>query len=216
MWCYPGNCFFQMSRYPCTYAYITNEKIKGKFPWENHVVWIRKIKLTYKLKIPLLYVYSIFVWKKVGCKFDCFSFKIPLFFWLAYSEIWRAKMVAVHRCGQRYIRMHWRQCVADRTQLWDVIGQIYTIGRMVVIYTTLEIVGYLLLLKTESLDNKILELWLAEPSWLWAIIPNMCNCTNKLKISWFLQVKSGGIHDILWVFLIKQLFHSCLLDMRWL
>ena len=34
----------------------------------------------------------------------------------------------------------------------------HTIGGMVVIYTTLEIVGYLLLLKTESLDIATLEL----------------------------------------------------------
>ena len=61
----------------------------------------------------------------------------------------------------------------------------HTIGRMVAIYTTLETVAYLLRLKTESLDNAILELRLAEPSWLKAIIPNMCNCTNKLKISCF-------------------------------
>ena len=30
----------------------------------------------------------------------------------------------------------------------------------------------------------------------------------------FLQIKLGGILDILWAFLIKQLFHSRLLDMR--
>ena len=48
------------------------------------------------------------------------------------------------------------------------------------------------------------------------------NCTrplkikNKRKIGWFLQIKSGRILDILWVFLIKQSFHSRLLDMRWL
>ena len=39
---------------------------------------------------------------------------------------------------------------------------------------------------------------------------------NKLKIVCFLQVKSGRILDILWAFLVKQLFHSRLLDMRWL
>ena len=39
---------------------------------------------------------------------------------------------------------------------------------------------------------------------------------NKLKIHWFLEIKSGRILDILWAFLIKQLFHSRLLDMRWL
>ena len=33
----------------------------------------------------------------------------------------------------------------------------------------------------------------------------------------FVQIKSGWILDILWAFLIKQLlFHSRLLDMRWL
>ena len=30
----------------------------------------------------------------------------------------------------------------------------------------------------------------------------------------FLQMKSGKILDILWAFLIKQLFHTRLLDMR--
>jgi len=39
---------------------------------------------------------------------------------------------------------------------------------------------------------------------------------NKLKIRCFLEIKSGRILDILWAFLIKQLFHSRLLDMRWL
>ena len=44
------------------------------------------------------------------------------------------------------------------------------------------------------------------------------NCTrllkikNKLKIVCFLQIKSGRILDILWAFLVKQLFHSRLLD----
>ena len=40
----PENCFFQMSRYPRAYARTTNEKTKGKFPWEHDVVWIGKIK----------------------------------------------------------------------------------------------------------------------------------------------------------------------------
>ena len=46
------------------------------------------------------------------------------------------------------------------------------------------------------------------------------NCTrlfkikNKLKIVYFLQVKSGRILHILWAFLVKQLFHLRLLDMR--
>ena len=46
------------------------------------------------------------------------------------------------------------------------------------------------------------------------------NCTRLLKIKkqdenrLFLQIKSGRILDILWAFLIKQLFHSRLLDMR--
>ena len=41
---------------------------------------------------------------------------------------------------------------------------------------------------------------------------------NKLKIRWFLEIKSGRILDIFLAFLIKQLFpiHSRLLDMRWL
>ena len=46
------------------------------------------------------------------------------------------------------------------------------------------------------------------------------NCTRLLKIkkqdqNWlFLQIRSGRILDILWVFLIKLLFHSRLFDMR--
>ena len=47
------------------------------------------------------------------------------------------------------------------------------------------------------------------------------NCTrllkmkNKLKIVFFLTLtKAGRILDILRVFLMKQLFHSALLDMR--
>ena len=40
----PENCFFQMSRNPRAYARTTNEKTKGKFPWEHDVVWIGKIK----------------------------------------------------------------------------------------------------------------------------------------------------------------------------
>ena len=40
----PENRFFQMSRYPRAYAGTTNEKTKGKFPWEHNVVWIGKIK----------------------------------------------------------------------------------------------------------------------------------------------------------------------------
>ena len=36
---------------------------------------------------------------------------------------------------------------------------------------------------------------------------------NELKIGCFLQIKSGRILEILWAFVIKQLFHSRLLDM---
>ena len=48
------------------------------------------------------------------------------------------------------------------------------------------------------------------------------NCTRLLKIKkqaknqLFLQVKLGRILDILWAYLIKHLFLSRLLDMRWL
>ena len=37
---------------------------------------------------------------------------------------------------------------------------------------------------------------------------------NELKNRLLLQIKSGKILDILWAFLIKELFHSRLLDMR--
>ena len=42
-----------------------------------------------------------------------------------------------------------------------------------------------MLLKTESLDNAILELWLAKPSWymsLYTMLSNYSNCTRLLKI----------------------------------
>ena len=39
-----------------------------------------------------------------------------------------------------------------------------------------------------------------------------CTCLLKIKNN----LKSGGTLDILWKLLIKQLFHSLLLDMRWL
>ena len=48
------------------------------------------------------------------------------------------------------------------------------------------------------------------------------NCKSLLRIKKLaenhvcLQIKSGRILDILWAFLIKQLFHSRLLEMRWL
>ena len=78
--------------------------------------------------------------------------------------------------------------------------------------------------KTESLGNAILELWLVWPSWYmshYTILSKYGNCTrllkvlkNKLKIGRF--TKSGRILDILTAFLIKQLFHSRLLDTIWL
>ena len=37
---------------------------------------------------------------------------------------------------------------------------------------------------------------------------------KKAETRLFSQIKSGRILDILWAFLIKQLFHSRLLDMR--
>ena len=93
------------------------------------------------------------------------------------------KVIAVHRCGQRYIHVHWRQYWVHRvlpggwegglltalpphgggrgthtkTPQWGFkkrandpprdTPQIHTIGRMTVIYTTLEIMGYLFLWK---------------------------------------------------------------------
>ena len=43
-------------------------------------------------------------------------------------------------------------------------------------------------------------------------ITRLLKIKSKLKIGGFLQIKSRRILDILWAFLIKQLFHSCLLD----
>ena len=57
---------------------------------------------------------------------------------------------------------------------------------------------------------------------LYTMLSNYGNCTRLLKIKkqaenrLFLQIKSGRILDILLACLIKQLFHSRLLDMRWL
>ena len=59
------------------------------------------------------------------------------------------------------------------------------------------------------------------------MLPKYGNCMRLLKIwlkiksklklvFFFLVIKSGRILDIFWAFLIKQLFHSRLLDMRWL
>ena len=54
-------------------------------------------------------------------------------------------------------------------------------------------------LKTESLDNAIIELWLAWPSRYvrhYTKLSKYGNCTRLLKI---LQIKSGRIIDILWL-----------------
>ena len=44
----------------------------------------------------------------------------------------------------------------------------------------------------------------------------VCSKLKQAENRLFLQMKSGRILDILWAFLIKQLFHTRLLDMRWL
>ena len=81
------------------------------------------------------------------------------------------------------------------------------------------------ILKTESLDNTALELWLASPSWYmshYTMLSKYGNCTRQLKIKkqaenrLFLEIKSGRILDILWASLTKKLFHSRLLDTSWL
>ena len=66
------------------------------------------------------------------------------------------KMVTVQRCGQQYIHMHWRQCTQIMPGGGGGVGgwvadyplrcfiQMHTVGRMVVLYTMLGIVGYLL------------------------------------------------------------------------
>lgn len=74
---------------------------------------------------------------------------------MRYGEV---KMVTVQRCGQQYIHMHWRQCTKSCLGEggweggWWVTDhplrcfiQMHTTGRMVVMYTMLGIVGYLLL-----------------------------------------------------------------------
>ena len=42
----------------------------------------------------------------------------------------------------------------------------------------------------------------------------VCSKLKQAENRLFLQMKSGRILDILWAFLIKQLFHTRLLDMR--
>ena len=68
---------------------------------------------------------------------------------------------------------------------------------------------YILILKTESLDKVILELWLAYPSWYmshYTMLSIYGNSTRlfkiqiKLKIGYFFQIKSGRNLDILWAF----------------
>ena len=63
----------------------------------------------------------------------------------------------------------------------------------------------------------IMRLWSSD--WLshqgiWAIIHMVTVIKNELKNRLLLQIKSGKILHILWAFLIKELFHSRLLDMR--
>ena len=87
-------------------------------------------------------------------------------------------MVAVPRGGQWYIHMLWRQCTVSclegreggsLTALWDVIRQMHTTRTMVVLYTTIGIVGYLLIWKyycfISSTENRILGLKCSKILW---------------------------------------------------
>jgi len=70
------------------------------------------------------------------------------------------------------------------------------------------------ILKTESLDNAILELWLAKLSWYtihYTMLSKYGTCTRllkientELKIGCHLQIKSERIQDILWVFFLNK------------
>ena len=48
----------------------------------------------------------------------------------------------------------------------------------------------------------------------YASAQNQKQAENRQNLS--IQIKSGRILDILWAFLVKQLFHSRLFDVRWL
>ena len=77
------------------------------------------------------------------------------------------------------------------------------------------------LLKTESLDNAILELWLAQPSWYMShstMLSKYGNCTRLLEIktSWKWVVFTNKVGNNFVGVFNKTLFHSRLLDRRWL
>ena len=83
---------------------------------------------------------------------------------------------------------------------------------------------YRLLLKIELLENAILVLWLAYPSWYMGrhiMLFKHGNCTrllkikNKMKIGWFTNKVGKNSRYFVGV-LIESLFHSRLLYIRWL
>jgi len=74
-----------------------------------------------------------------------------------------------------------------------------------------------LLLKTGSLDNAILEFSSAQPSWVmsnYIMLYKYGKRTHELLGRFYFYIIL--IFYVLGAFLIKQLFHSRLLDMRWL
>ena len=74
---------------------------------------------------------------------------------------------------------------------------------------------YLILLKTGSLDNAIREFSLAQPSWYMSHYTMIYKNGERMRDFLGLFVfYCNLVFYILGAFLIKQLFHSRLLDMR--
>ena len=76
---------------------------------------------------------------------------------------------------------------------------------------------YQTLLKTESLDNTILELWLASPSWYmshYTMVSKCGNCRRLVKIKNKLKIGCFS-RDFVGLFFDKTIIHSRLLDMRY-
>ena len=74
-----------------------------------------------------------------------------------------------------------------------------------------------MLLKTGSLDNAIGEFSLAKPSWYMGHYTMIYKNGERMRDFLGLFVfYCSQVFYLLGAFLIKQLFHSRLLDMRWL
>ena len=77
--------------------------------------------------------------------------------------------------------------------------------------------SYLDLLKTGSLDNAIREFSLAKPSWYMSHYTMIYKNGERMRDFFGPFYFYWSLVFYIWgAFLIKQLFHSHLLDMRWL